>query len=135
MRHARTRIRDGRRTLAALLIGGYCICGWGCHQHHYYYYGASGSGSPCPPGTVSSGVVVPSNVTVGPVCEVPSSVGSEPVVINGPSTVIDNGRAKPKVVVSQPDRKTSKYGWRSSNPEDVPAFTQIEGAVGGKTIK
>lgn len=135
MRHARSRIRDGRRMLAALLLGGYCVCGWGCHQHHYYYYGASGAANPCAPGT-ASGAVLPSNVTVGPVCEVPSTVvGGEPVVTTGPSTIIENGRAKPKVVVSQPERRPSRYGWRSANPEDVPAFTQIDGAVGGTRVK
>lgn len=133
MRYARTQIRNGRGTLAALLIGGFCVCNWGCHQH-YYYYGASGAGSPCPPGTVS-GTVLPSNVTVGPVCEVPATVeGGEPV-ISGRSTIVDNGRAKPKVVISQPERRSTRYGWRATNPEDVPTFTQIEGAVGGTTIK
>ncbi|MDG3006850.1 hypothetical protein [Paludisphaera mucosa] len=131
MRNARTPLREGRRRLAALLIGGFCCCFGGCHQHHYYYNGASAM-SPCPPGT---GAVVPSNVTVGPVCEVPDSIDGA-TVVGSRSTVIDDGRSKPRVVVSEPQRSgsSSRYGWRSTNPEDVPTFTQIEGAV-NTTVK
>lgn len=131
MRDARARLRDGRRTLAALLLGGFCSCGWGCHQHHYYYgpTGASALG-PCPP---TVGPVMSSNVAVGPVCEVPSEVDGG-TIVGSHSTVVDDGRGKAKVVVSKPDRRGSRFGWRSSNPEDVPAFTQIDGAV-GSTVK
>jgi hypothetical protein len=123
MRDARTRIRDGRGVLAGLLLGGYCLCGWGCH-HHYYYYGASAAG-PCPPAV---GQVISSNVAAGPVCEVPSEVDGG-TIVGSHSTVVDDGRGKARVVVSKPDRRPARLGWRSSNPEDVPAFTQIDGAV------
>ena len=131
MRDARARIRDGRRTLAALLLGGFCSCGWGCHQHHYYY-GSTGATAigPCPP---TVGPVMSSNVAVGPVREVPSEIDGG-TIVGSHSTVVDDGRGKAKVVVSKPDRRTSRFGWRSSNPEDVPAFTQIDGAV-GSTVK
>ncbi len=124
MRDARARARDGRGVLAALLLGGYCLCGWGCH-HHHYYYGASAAG-PCPP-AVGLGTVISSNVVDGPVCEVPTEV--EGAIAGSHSTIVDDGRGKARVLVSKPDRRSSRLGWRSSNPEDVPAFTQIDGAV------
>lgn len=123
MRDARTRARTARGTLAALLLGGFCFSGSGCH-HHHYYYGASAGGA-CPP---SVGPVMSSNVAVGPVCDVPSDVDGG-TVVGSHSTVVDDGRGKAKVVVSKPDRRSTRFGWRSSNPEDVPAFTQIDGAL------
>jgi hypothetical protein len=126
MRNARTLQRLARRSLATAALAAACVSGWGCHQHHYYY-GSSGAG-PCPPG-VGMGTVLPSNVTVGPVCEVPSTVDVDAPVVGARSTVVDDGRAKPRVVVSEPARRSPRFGWRSTNPEDVPAFTQIEGAV------
>jgi hypothetical protein len=127
MRNARTRIRRGRGAFVALLLGAYCSCGWGCHQHHYYY-GAQGGG-PCPP---TVGPVISSNVAAGPVCDVPTEV--EGAIVGSHSTIVDDGRGEAKVVVSKPERRSSRFGWRSSNPEDVPAFTQIDGAV-GSTVK
>ncbi|WP_165251893.1 hypothetical protein [Paludisphaera soli] len=124
MRNARSLQRLVRRSLAVAALAAVCIGGLGCHQHHYYY-GSSGAG-PCPPGV---GTVLPSNVTVGPVCEVPSTVDVDSPAVGARSTVVDDGRAKPRVVVSEPARRSSRFGWRSTNPEDVPAFTQIEGAV------
>ncbi len=131
MRNVRTLQRPVRRSLAAAALAVVCLGGLGCHQHHYYY-GSSGAG-PCPPGA-GMGAVLPSNVTVGPVCEVPGAVDVDSPVVGARSTVVDDGRARPRVVVSEPSRRSSRFGWRSSNPEDVPAFTQIEGA-GNSTVK
>jgi len=124
MTHARTPRRQWRRTLAGLALAAACGGSWGCHQHHYYYGPTGTAAGPCPP---TIGGVIPSNVVAGPVCEVPSTV-EEPTV-GARSTVVDDGRARPRVVVSEPARRSSRFGWRSTNPEDVPAFTQVEGAL------
>ncbi len=129
MTKVRARSRDGRGALAALLLGGICLCGPGCHQH-YYYYGPSAAGMPCPP---TVGAIRSSEVAVGPICDVPVQVEGG-ATVGQRSTVIDDGRGRSKVVVSKPERRPSRIGWRSSNPEDVPAFTQIDGAV-GSTVK
>ncbi|AMV36230.1 hypothetical protein [Planctomyces sp. SH-PL62] len=130
MRNARTLLRHGRPPLAALLLGGVCCFGWGCHQHHYYY-GPTGANG-CPPAIGTT--VLPSNVAVGEVCEVPSEVAVPSPVVGARSTVVDDGRTRPRVVVSEPARRSSRFGWRSTNPEDVPAFTQIDGAL-NSTVK
>ena len=111
MRNTRWGSLLGRTALRAVLAGGLCFCGWGCHQHHYYYYGNSPAGA-CPPGTV-----MPSGVTTaGPLCEVPSDVGSGGTIEFGSgaarTTVIDDGR-KPRVAVSEPSSSKSRYNWKA----------------------
>ncbi len=124
MRNARSLFSLGRKALVIVLAGGFCFCGWGCQHHHYYYYGASGVSGACPPGTV-----MPSTVVNGEVCEVPSEVDSG-TMVSSRSTIIDNGRKRSQVVVSEPSgRLSSRLGWRSSNPEDVPVMTHVDGAL------
>ena len=93
MRNTRWGSLLGRTALRVVLAGGLCFCGWGCHQHHYYYYGNSPAG--CPPGTV-----MPSGVTTtGPLCEVPSDVGSGGTTISSSSALgaVDGHRRRPQV--------------------------------------
>jgi hypothetical protein len=110
-----------------------CFCGWGCHQHHYYYYGNSPAG--CPPGTV-----MPSAVSTGPVCEVPSDVGGSGTTITSSansarSTIIDDGR-KSRVVVSEPSSGSrSRFYWRPSDPDGSPAMTQVEGGLDDSPVR
>jgi len=124
MRNARSSCSPARWAWIVALVGGLCVCGFGCHQHHYYYG---------PPGTISGyapGVIAPSAIVEGPICEVPSAVDGG-TVISSRSTTIDDGRKSSRVVISEPagGRKASRFGWRSYNPEDVPAMTRVEGAL------
>jgi hypothetical protein len=132
MRNTRLGSLLGRAALRAVLAGGLCLCGWGCHQHHYYYYGNSPAGA-CPPGTV-----MPSTTTAGPLCEVPSDVGSGGTTINSSSarsTIIDDGR-KPRVVVSEPSGGSkSRFYWRPSDPDASPAMTQVEGGIEDSSVR
>ena len=135
MRNTRWGSLLGRTALRVVLAGGLCFCGWGCHQHHYYYYGNSPAG--CPPGTV-----MPSGVTTaGPLCEVPSDVGSGGTTISSSSgsgsarsTVIDDGR-KSRVVVSEPSSSKSRYYWKASDPDSSPAMTQVEGGIDDSSVR
>lgn len=126
MRNARSPYSPARRLWIAALAGGLCVCGAGCHQH-YYYYGPPGTVAGCPPAMIS-----PSAVVEGPICEVPSAVDGG-TVVNSRSTIIDDGGGRSRVVVSQPSggarSSSSRFGWRSYNPEDVPAITRVEGAL------
>lgn len=125
MRNARSPYSPARRIWIAALAGGLCVCGVGCHQH-YYYYGPPGVAAGCPPAVLS-----PSAVVEGPICEVPSAVDGG-AVVSSRSTVIDDGRKRSKVVISEPSggrSVSSRFGWRSYNPEDIPAVTRVEGAL------
>jgi hypothetical protein len=119
----------GRKALGVVLAGGMGCCGWGCHQHNYYYY----TNPPgCPPGTI-----MPSTVTTGPICDVPTEVveGGTTVASSSPrSTVISNGR-KSRVVVSEPSGSKPRFSWRSSDAETAPAVTQVEGALEDSSVK
>ena len=130
MRNARSMFPLGRKALGVVLAGWICCCGWGCHQHHYYYYGGQGAGA-CPPATI-----VPSTVA-GPVCEIPSTVDSAPVVSSRATTTIQNGR-KSRVVVSEPSSSSSRsarFGWRSAEYDDAPAMTHVEGGLDETVVK
>jgi hypothetical protein len=128
MRDARSISSLGRKALGVVLAGGICCCGWGCQHHHYYYYGGQGAGA-CPPGTV-----VPSTVA-GPVCEIPSSVDGGSAV-SSRSTIVDDGR-KSRVVVSEPTQssRSSRFNWRSADPDDPPVRTLVEGGLDNSTVK
>ena len=128
MRHARRTAWQGKGALGVLLAGSLSLGSLGCHQHHYYYT----TPSACPPGTT----ILPSAVAVGPVCDVSSGVvaGDAPIVASSPrSTVVHDGR-KSRVVVSEPARSRSRFSWRSSDPESIPAITQVEGAIEDSSV-
>lgn len=126
MRNARSSFSPARRIWIAAMAGALCVCGLGCHQH-YYYYGPPGTVAGCPPG-----MLAPSAIVEGQVCEVPSAVDGG-TIIGARSTVIDGGRKQPRVVISEPaggrSSSSSRIGWRSYNPEDIPAITRVEGAL------
>lgn len=125
MRNARSSCSPARWIWIVALAGGLCVFGTGCHQH-YYYYGPPGTIAGCPPGFIGSSTIVE-----GPICEVPSAVDGG-TVISSRSTTIDDGRKRSKVVISEPAggrSSASRFGWRSYNPEDVPAMTRVEGAL------
>lgn len=131
MRNTRWGSLLGRTASRAVLAGGLCFCGWGCHHHHYYYYGNSPTG--CPPGTVmSSGVT-----TVGPLGEVSSDVGGTTISSSSGaprSTMIDDGR-KSRVVVSEPSSGKSRYYWKASDPDGPVAQTQVEGGIEDSSVR
>lgn len=126
MRNARSPFSPTRRIWIAAMAAALCVCGMGCHQHHYYY-GAPGAlavqGYP-------SSVIAPGAIVEGPICEVPSAVDGG-TVVSSRSTTIDGGRKQSRVVISEPAGRSSssRIGWRSYNPEDVPAITRVEGAL------
>ncbi len=126
MRNARSPFSPARRIWITALAGALCVCGLGCHQHHYYY-GPPGAAAGCPPGVLS-----PSAIIEGQVCEVPSAVDGGTVISSRSTTTIDDGRKRSKVVISEPSggrNASSRFGWRSYNPEDVPTITRVEGAL------
>ncbi len=129
MQNTRWILQNGRRALRVALAGGLCCCGWGCHQHFYYYGNPPGMAQGCPPGTT----IMPSGVTTtGPVCEVPVE-GSSSNVLR--STTVSDGKNS-RVVVSTPSNGiASRFGWKASDPDSVPAITQVEGGIQSSTVK
>ena len=83
---------------------------------------------------------MPSAVTTtGPLCEVPSDVGSGGTTISSSSasarsTIIDDGR-KSRVVVSEPSSSRSRYYWKASDPDSAPAQTQVEGGIEDSSVR
>jgi hypothetical protein len=123
MRNTRWICLLGRKARRVVLAGGLALLGSGCHQHYYYY----GNPPACPPGTT----VLPSTVSAGPVCEVPSDVSSS----RPRSTIISDGR-RSRVVVSEPSGSRSRLSaWRSADPDSPPAVTQVEGALEDSSVK
>ena len=119
-----------RKALPVVLAGGLCVCGWGCHQHYYYYGNPPAGIGGCPPGTT----VLPSAVSVGPLCDVPapSTVSST----TSRSTTVSDGR-KSRVVVSESSNSRSPLSWRPSDPDASPGMAQVEveGALPDPTVR
>jgi hypothetical protein len=131
MRHTRWNALFGRKARRVVLAGGLCFCGWGCHQHYYYYGNQPGAVPGCPPGT---GVLPSTVTTTGPICEVPGG-GSTTSANSGRSTVVSDGQ-RSRVVVSEPSSSSaSRFGWKASDPESMPAITQVDGAYQSSTVK
>ena len=131
MRNIRGNSLLGRKAWRVILAGCCCFCGWGCHQHYYYYPGQTGGVAGCPPGTS----VLPSAVgTTGPVCDVPID-GTSVASGSSRSTIISDGN-KSRVVVSEPSSsRSSRFGWRPSDPESPPAMTQVDGALQDSSVR
>ncbi len=119
-----------RKALPVVLAGGPCVCGWGCHQHYYYYGNPPASVGGCPPGTT----ILPSAVSVGPICEVPAQTAVSPSTSR--STTVSDGR-KSRVVVSESSSGRSSLSWRPSDPDASPGMAQVEveGALPDPTVR
>src|SRR5262249_34912019 len=116
MRHARS-----LRRLGGVIVARWGLGSAGCSPHHYY-----GNVTVCPPLTT-----VPSAVSSGSVCEVPTNVNGGTLLGagQGRTTIVSpysSNSRPPKVVVSEP-RRGLRGGWQRADPDASLATTRVEG--------